>query len=173
MPEPTNPYSPPHSDPVPASFHVSRPASSKWMAVISFMVAGVICWVHYEVIKESGLSAAVAAYPDYPLFTVASAILLAAPALMLRRKPGWPGYLLGVFSSFALAGYFVWRVIYQAANWTPGVPVGYLLVGVAFALPFVVLFVRFVFGQPSRRFHGIGLRRVRPESVKELPVGES
>lgn len=160
MPETINPYSPPHSDPLPKSLDKSRPASSKWMIALSFVVVGGICWVNYELIKESGLSESMAVYADYPLLTIASAILLVAPVLMLRRRPGWPGYLLGGLNSFALAGYFTWRVIYQVANWTPEVPVTYLLVGVAFALPFLVLFVRFVFGQPSRRFHGIGAQRV-------------
>jgi hypothetical protein len=172
MSEPINPYSPPNSDPVSESFDINRPASSRCMAVISFIVSGVICWAHYEIIKESGLSRAVATYADYPLFTVISVILLVTPALMFRKKPGWPGYLLGGLSSFALAGYFVWRTIHQVSNWSGGVSVGYLLVGIAFALPFVVLFVRFVFGMPNRRFHGIELRRVRSETVKQLPTSE-
>lgn len=130
------------------------------VAVISMILAGIICWVQYEIFKESGLSGAMAALADYPFFTVASALLLASPVMILRRKPGWAGYLLGGFNSLAVAGYFGWRMITQIVDWMLGrVSLGYLLIGAVFALPFIVLFVRFTFGKPSRNFHGIGRQR--------------
>ncbi|MCX6849122.1 MAG: hypothetical protein NTY98_09405 [Verrucomicrobia bacterium] len=168
MIEPINPYSPPQIELVTANLDIRRPASSKWMIAMSMILAGVIGWADYQILKESGLSAALAVFADYPLYTVASSLLLAAPVFMLRRKPGWSGYLLGTLSSFVLAWYFIGRVINQFASWVSGGDsLEYLLIGVAFALPFVVLFVRFAFGRPNRQFHGIGLKRARPDSVRK------
>ena len=108
------------------------------MVVVSFVMSGIVCWMYYEVLKELGLSRTVSSFADYRVFTIASVIVLASPVLMLRRRPGWIGYLIGSLISFGVAAYFVSRVVdqvvHELAYWTSGPSIVYLSIGVLFAL---------------------------------------
>ena len=176
MSETPTTYSSPSGDLAPSIHNVRRPASSYCMVVVSFVMSGIVCWMYYEVLKELGLSRTVSSFADYRVFTIASVIVLASPVLMLRRRPGWIGYLIGSLISFGVAAYFVSRVVdqvvHELAYWTSGPSIVYLSIGVLFALPFVVLFVRFVFGQPSQRFHGVRQGQVRPPLEHEMSSDE-
>jgi hypothetical protein len=137
------------------------------MIVMSSIVALVVGWIHYVVFAELGVSQAVEAFADKPLFSTVTVFLIAAPFCMIRRKPGWSGYLLGSFSGLILAAYFVFRAVRQFMSWHQGLPLAYPLIGAVFALPFVLLFVVFVFSRANRRFHGIMAHRF--EAQTNLP----
>lgn len=126
-------------------------------SILAVIVGGMHCFIMAEV----GLAQAVEAFVEKPLFSIVTVVLLATPLCLIRRKPGWIGYLLGSFSGLTLTAYFVYRAVFQFATWHPGLPLGYPLLGAAFALPFVWLLVAFVFSRANREFHGVTFRHLR------------
>ncbi|MBL9177832.1 MAG: hypothetical protein JNM65_07200 [Verrucomicrobiaceae bacterium] len=145
-----NPYAAPQSDVTPRSVHAGlskRPASSKWALWVFVMISAGWLSKIYDVVQNRNWSLI---HENWPYHLKGAFCLNAFMALLLFKANKYSFLLGSIGLAWLAVSWSKWALARAQLIW-PSDPIQVLIL-LLLALSLLLLFHRFAFGKPSRRY---------------------